>query len=258
MHRGPTGRICFLLTHEHLSFILNNSHVFAESQKAEPNSTQSLQWFCVACGFLFSLLRRLFATEHAPNIYILFEEGFLLPTLISPTHRMVPGTQCIQERERRVENGKKTPDSKRSPIWWWSFSLLLIQPEMIFTLLKPCLWTYQNLTVHRIHIVLPSHMFTIYTGTSGNPYSTEICSFLNGSIPPARASFGLWIRPLPSMLPVSRFHVILTRTPYKGWPGHTLVWQPPGNDLPFTTCLATWGINPTAVQNQSPGIQHTE
>lgn len=32
-------------------------------------------------------------------------------------------------------------------------------------------------------------MFTIYTGTSGNPYSTEICSFLNGPIPPAWAEF---------------------------------------------------------------------
>lgn len=130
-----------------------------------------------------------FPPNTLPDIYILLEEGFLLPTLVSPTHRMVPGTQYIQERERRIENWKKTPDSKHSPIWWWSFSLLLIQPEMIFTLLKPCLWTYYNLTVHKIHIVLPSHMFTIYTGTSGNPYSTEIHFFLNGPIPPARAEF---------------------------------------------------------------------
>lgn len=54
-------------------------------------------------------------------------------------------------------------------------------------LLKPWLWTYYNLTINKIHIVLPSHMFTIYTGTSSNPYPSKVSSFLDGPIPPAWA-----------------------------------------------------------------------
>lgn len=215
LYLGTTGQIWLLLTHEHLLVIVQHFSclcwIFNNLGQTAPSPFSDFAQHLASC-FLYYLDCSPLNKLH--NLHIFFREGFPTSTLASPIHRKVPGTHYRREGE---EGGKqeenRTPDSKHSLIWWSSFSLPSTQSETIFNSAEAILITYRNVTVNKTHLALPSHLFTVCTGTSGYLHSSSMGRVLESESGPHRGC-----SPSPG------FHVILTRTPYRCWPKHKTVW----------------------------------
>ena len=99
----------------------------------------------------------------------------------------------------------RAPNSKHRLLWWPSSSLLSTKPETTFISAQVPSMNFSHLTVNKTHAVLPSHMFTIHTGTSEYCFPSKISSFKKNNKINKISSFGApgWLSRLGIRLLIS-------------------------------------------------------